>query len=171
MIHLLILMGTGVVIVVGGILAGLYSLDGDGITDLTSDIVVTKRIETDDGTTAFVTPPANPADALHVRLQPISVPIVDDQRVIGGAKLIVTVELIDGTSSGDLDDAMPRLLAGIFEDFYRTPPARDIDTGKLDVTAIERRIEAIAIKTGGVDANNRNIVRSAQLLKVIKQGS
>ena len=89
----------------------------------------------------------------------------------GGAKLVVTIELASKNARPDLNEVMPLLLAQIFEDFYRTPLERDAATGKLDVIAIERRIEAIAIKTVGVDAFNRNIVRSAQLLKVVKHSS
>ncbi len=169
--QLLILMGIGAVIVTGGVIAGLYSLDGDGIAALTSDVVVTKRIETDDGSTAFVEPPEEEEEALLVQLQPVDVPVFDGDRQVGGAKLVVTIELINKKARSDLSAVMPLLLAQIFEEFYRTPLERDVATGKLDVIAIERRIESIAIKTVGVDAFNRNIVRSAQLLKVVKHSS
>ena len=169
--QLLILLGVGVVIVTGGVIAGLYSLDSDGIAALTSDVVVTKRIETDDGSTAFVEPPEEEEEALLVQLQPVDVPIFDGDRKIGGAKLVVTIELISKQLRPDLNAVMPLLLAQIFEDFYRTPVERDLETGKLNVAAIERRIESIAIKTVGVDAFNRNIVRSAHLLKVVKYSS
>lgn len=169
--QLLILVGIGVVIVTGGVIAGLYNLDSDSIAVLTSDVVVTKRIETGDGSTAFVEPPPADEEALFVQLQPVDVPIFDGDRVAGGAKLVVTIELVSKNARPDLNEVMPLLLAQIFEDFYRTPLERDAATGKLDVIAIERRIEAIAIKTVGVDAFNRNIVRSAQLLKVVKHSS
>ena len=61
--QLLILLGIGVVIVTGGVIAGLYSLDSDSIAALTSDVVVTKRIETDGGSTAFVEPPEEEEEA------------------------------------------------------------------------------------------------------------
>lgn len=169
--QLLILIGLGAVIVVGGVGAGLYSLGSDGIAALSSDAVVTKRIETEDGSSAFVAPPEDEEETLRVQLQPVDVPIFDGNRVIGGAKLVVTVELISKKSRTDLNEAMPLLLAQIFEDFYRSPLERDAETGKLDVVAIERRIESLAVKAVGVDAFNRNIVLSAQLLKIVKHSS
>ena len=170
--QLLILLGIGVVIVTGGVVAGLYSLDGDGIAALTGDAVVTKRIEIDGGSAAFAEPPEEEdEEALHVQLQPVDVPIFDGDRQVGGAKLVVAIELVNKNARTDLNAVMPLLLAQIFETFYRTPLERDVESGKLDVIAIERRIEAIAIKVVGVDAFNRNLVRSAQLLKVVKHSS
>ncbi len=140
-------------LMIGGVLGGLYYWGVDPLAKLGIHLGLTPEV-----------PAAKPVVVLpsYVDFGLLLVPVIQEREVKHQAEMILLLQVIPDKKD-DVAQELPRLQAGFLEDMMEFLPMSLRDRGDLDLDTIRSRLQAVADRVLGRGVVKAVIIENAEL--------